>query len=259
VTKRSRAAWGALVALMLTGCGKPTGLLLQRLDPKAPAASGLPALPGPDEPAPLTARAPFGLYAQPPASDTLAKLAQGTISPDGHFRAAMTGQGAWVARVDGAWLWQIALPAPPAPLPPKSSQPGLKLPPPPPTKAPLVVSMEWTLRDTLLLKDDVGVYHEANAEWGTTVQLPLALQGKQSLTFSPDGKQVLYYSNGKSGKQLWIANADGTNPKYQGDDITGSWDEASKLVVVKPKPPAVGAGAPTAPGTSVAPGTPGKP
>jgi hypothetical protein len=102
VTKLTRAAWGALLALVLTGCGKPEGLLLQRLDPKAPAASGLPPLPGPDEPAPLTARAPFGLYAQPPASDTLAKLAQGTPSPDGHFRAAMTSPGPWVARIAGA-------------------------------------------------------------------------------------------------------------------------------------------------------------
>jgi hypothetical protein len=242
LTTHRYATWGVLLTLLLAGCGKPQALMLQHLDPKAPAAAGLPTPPGPEEPARLTDRPPFGLYAEYPSSDTLARLSHGSLSPDGRFRSAMTGQGAWVARVDGAWLWQITLPSLPATPTAKPAVPGPQPATAPPPKAPAIAAMEWTPQNTLLLRDATGTYHQAEAEWAKITMLPATLQGKEMLTFSPNGKQVLYYINGKTGKQLWLANADGTNAKFLGENVVGSWDKDGKPAVMKQAAPSADAG-----------------
>ncbi|HEY3367117.1 MAG TPA: hypothetical protein VGK74_18845 [Symbiobacteriaceae bacterium] len=253
MTMKRLAAWGvAALALVAVGCNKPQGLVLQHLDPEAPAAAGLPARPAPDQPAPLTERPPFGLYAETPARDTLTALATGTSSPGDRFRAALTAQGAWVARVDGAWLWQIQLPdaapapgtptVPAPPAKPDSEKPNVK---PAPAAGPATVkSIEWTVRGTLLIQDSKGLWLEADPEHARVTALPAGLQGKEVVAFSPDGKQVLYYVNDKAGKQLWSANADGSKPTYLGVGLAWSWNEQGKLVVAKiagppiPPPPA---------------------
>lgn len=228
------------LALISAGCGKPPELMLQRLDPKAPAASGMPATPSPEQPVPLTERLPFGLYANYPSRDTLERLSLGELSPDGRYRAAMTDQGAWVTRIDGAWLWQMELPAPgtqPAAPPPPATPGSRPLAVPP---APVIIqgttfagALKWTPRNTLLVQDDVGTWYEAAPAAARVTPLPAALQGKGELIFSPDGKQVMYYVTVKTAKQLWVVNIDGTNARLLGENVTGRWGPDGKPVVEK--------------------------
>lgn len=254
---------GLTLALWLTGCSQPADLLPpDRLDPAAPAASSLPAVPGPDEPAPLASRPPFGLYAEAPTADTLAQLSQGTLSPDQRFRAALTQQGTWIARVDAAWLWQIQLPAPTTPAttqtptspPADTGQAGTTAPTATPAAPPAIASLAWTPRATLLLRDAGGTWWEANPVWATASQLPAALQGKEELQFSPDGSKVLYYTAGTAGRQLWVAAADGSGARLLGTNVVGSWSPEGEPVVEKLPPVAPPAGTPagqaTTPGTS---------
>ena len=222
---------GTAFVLLLTGCSQSQSLLLQRLDPASPAAKGLAPLPAQDEPTPLTGRPSFGLYAAPPTPATLSVLANGRISPDGLYRAAMTEQGAWIARIDGAWLWQLELPPPPPP-PAPPAQPGPR--PPAPESLPpanVVLPLVWTSRNTLMFQDENGYWHEARPERAVITQLPAAFQGKRDLDFSPDGKQVLYATNVSGGQQLWVAAADGTNPKILGENVIGFWGPDGKPVV----------------------------
>lgn len=200
------------------------------IDPKAPAAAGYPALPLPEQPSPLTERPPQGLYAGEPSPDTLARLSTGTLSPDGRFRMAMTAEGAWVARVDGAWLWEIQLPAPPPPKPPEPPTHGGPLPPPlPPPPAPKVVgSLQWTPQSTLLFIDSNGLWQEASPATNLVTPLPAALQGTTGLVFSPDGRQVLYYK----GRALFTALRDGSQPKLVGENLTGYWTPDGRLMTV---------------------------
>lgn len=233
--------------LLLAGCTrKPSPGLAQTgtptVDPKAPAASGYAALPLPDQPAPLTERPPHGLYAASPSPDTLASLSTGILSPDGRYRAAVTPEGAWVARVDGAWLWQIQIPAPPAPpttLPPGSSAPPATpatpaTPPAPPAPPPTVQgALQWSPRTTLLFLDSNGQWQEANPATTLVATLPAALQGSVGLTYSPDGRQVLYYK----GTALYTAQRDGTGSRLVGEGLTGYWTPDSTLVSTKAAPP----------------------
>lgn len=242
----------AAAALLLAGCSKPPELMLQRLAPDAPAAEGLPPAPVGDAPTPLLDRPPFGLYAAAPSRETLQQLSTAPLSPDSRYRAAMGEQGLWIARVDGAWLWQVPLPETAVPKP-TPSQPALPQQPPAqtgttpgkttptqatkPSEAPKATKylgpLDWTSRDTLLLRDDTGTWVEIDPEGAKVTLLPAALQGKEWITFSPDRKQVLYYANGKTGKQLWVANADGTKPTLLGENVTGTWGPDGKPVVTK--------------------------
>lgn len=245
------AALTAVAALLLAGCSKPPELMLQKLSPTTPAAEGFPALPLDGEKTPLGAKAPFGLYANYPSNDTLERLSTGTLSPDGRFRFAFTDQGVWVTRADGAWIWQVPLPdegtaaaqpaSPAQAQQPSTTQAGKPATPPPPPKGTKYVGpTDWTPRNTLLLRDDMGTWIEA-APWTTQVTLlPQPLQGKEGIEFSPDGKQVIYYAPGKTGKQLWLAGADGANPKLQGENVTGFWDKTGKLQVQKNVVPQAG-------------------
>jgi hypothetical protein len=230
-----------LLICILTGCGKSPGLAMQHLDKRAPAAAGLPALPDQDQPTPLVERAPFGLYTQYPSTDTLKTLSTGLLSPDGKFRVAVTDQGVWVARIDAAWLWQVnVVPVPIAgapnpkpnpdlnPVPPKS---GTPVPPTPPQGTKAVGPVEWTPKGLILLRDDVGTLLEADPQTTRVSPLPASLQGKEAITFSPNGKQIFYYATVKTGRQLWLANADGTNPMLQAENRTGKWDINNKLVI----------------------------
>lgn len=260
----------AATSLLLGGCGQPQSLQLQRLDPKAPAANGLPALPLKDQPSPLTVRAPFGLYAEAPTSDTLDRLAIGPVSPDGRFRAALTDQGVWVARVDGAWLWQVELP--PLPVAPtanndkkKTTADKNKTQATPPKATRVVSNPAWTFRGSLVFQDDTGRWLEADPVTASVGLAPADLQGKEIISFSPDGKRVLYYVTTKTAKQLWVANANGSQPKFLGENMTGSWDEKGNPVATKiptPQPPATagtpqtGAAAPGATGATSIPTPP---
>ncbi|HWI52997.1 MAG TPA: hypothetical protein VNT01_12735 [Symbiobacteriaceae bacterium] len=251
---------GLVLALLLAGCGKQPELMLQRLAPDAPAAEGLPPAPVAGAPTSLLDRPPFGLYATYPSRDTLTSLSTATLSPDGRYRAAITAQGLWLARVDGAWLWQVPLPEVAAPKPtapglPAMSQPVLpqqpgtvqpgahQTAPQTTTKATAYLGpLDWTPRSTLLLRDDTGTWAEIDPEACKVSLLPAALQGKEWITYSPDRKQVLYYTPGKTGKQLWQAQADGTKPILLGENVTGTWGPDGKPVVTKVQPPAAGAG-----------------
>jgi len=260
----------AAAALLLAGCGKPPELMLQQLAPDAPAAAGLPPAPVAGAPTPLLDRPPFGLYASDPTRETLQMLSTAPLSPDGRYRAIIGNEGLWIARVDGAWLWQVPLPeaaaANPATNQPGGTQPLLPLQPKPgatagstnasqppnPPAAPKATKylgpLDWTSRDTLLMRDDTGTWAEVDPESATVKLLPAALQGKEWITFSPDRRRVLYYANGKTGKQLWVAKADGTEPKLLGENVTGTWGPDGNPVVTKIQPP-----------TAVAGGKPGDP
>ncbi|HYF91897.1 MAG TPA: hypothetical protein VD969_06600 [Symbiobacteriaceae bacterium] len=249
--------WCAVLLLLTAGCSsKAPELMMPQLAPDAPAAAGLPPAPVGDAPTPLLDRPPFGLYAQYPGRDTLTTLSTARLSPDGRYRAAITDQGLWFARVDGAWLWQVPLPgaADPKPaqspaqpaisqpvLPPQpgASPPGTAGQPKPPTGAKAtkyVGPIDWTPRSTLLLRDDTGTWVEIDPEACKVTLLPQALQGKEWITYSPDRKQVMYYTPGKTGRQLWIAKADGTDARLQGENVTGFWGPDGKPVITKVQP-----------------------
>lgn len=98
----------ALLALFVTGCGEPSHPQVRQMDPVAPAAAGFAPVALPGQPSAIADQTPFGLYATSPTLDTITNLAIGTLSPSGQFRAALTEQGIWIARVDGAWLWQVS-------------------------------------------------------------------------------------------------------------------------------------------------------
>lgn len=223
-------AMGLILPLLLTGCaGSAASSEMDRLDPDAPAATGLPAIPGPDDPAPLEKRPPFGLYAEAPTADTLAALSTGKLSPDQRYRAAMTEQGAWVARVDAAWLWQVELPKP-EPTPSQEGQSADK-PPAAPAPTPVAVAVSWMPPDGLLVQDQTGAWWRADPDWTTITKLPAALQGKEEITFSPNGARILYYTSGEKGRQLWVANADGSSAKLLGENVAGSWSPEGEPVV----------------------------
>ena len=217
---------GLAAALLLAGCGGSDERSLQRLSPDAPAATGLPPAPVADQATPLLGRAPFGLYANYPSNDTLTKLSTAPQSPDGRWRLAFTEQGLWLTRVDAAWLWQVPQAAPPQPTIKQGKE--------------YVAPVSWLPNGNLLLRDDAGAWIEANPTSANVKLLPAALQGKEQLTFSPNGQQVLYYTPGKTGLQLWLAKADGTDPKLQGENVTGFWDATGKLVVQKSTAPTPG-------------------
>lgn len=234
--------------LLLTGCNKPSALVLTHLDPSAPAASGYPARPLPDQPSPLTERNPFGLFTDAPSAETIAALATAQVSGDGRYRASITTQGAWVNRVDGAWFWQIKLAStaatPPAPpTKPGQTQPNATQPAqtttPPPMIQHTVRALQWTGRSQLLLRDESGTWLLANPDSATVTALPAALQGKQAIAFSPDGTQVLYYAPGKGGDELFVANADGSKPVSKGVNVTAYWDENGKLQIQQGKAPSL--------------------
>lgn len=67
--------------------------------------------------------------------------------------------------------------------------------------------------------------------------MPAVFKDKRELDFSPDGKQVLYSTNVGGGKQLWVAAADGSNPKLLGENVVGFWGEDGKPVVRKETTP----------------------
>jgi hypothetical protein len=260
-----------LLALLVAGCGKPPELSMQKLASDAPAGDSLPPVPVGQAPTPLTDRTPFGLYANYPNRDTLETLSTAALSPSGRFRAAFTSQGLWIVRVDGAWLWQVPLPEPTEPptTGQTGAQPGLAqpvIPPPtipPDTKAPTTPAttpakpvnvpkatkylgpLNWTAQSTLMLRDDANTWVEIDPDAAKITVLPAALQGKDWLIFSPDRKQVMYYTPGKTGKQLWIAKADGTEPKFLGENVEGSFDPAGKPVVTKVQPATPSPGAKT--------------
>jgi hypothetical protein len=274
------AALGALAALLLAGCSKPPEVILQRLSPEAPAAAGLPPSPVGEEPTPLVDRPPFGLYAIYPDRDTLTSLSIGTLSPDNRFRAALTAQGLWVTRKDGAWLWQVPLPGEanaPSLIGPTAqtgapagqtvptvqttqaatpAQPGKPAPPPPPKSTKYVGPLRWTSQNTLLMRDEMGTWVTCNPETAMVTVLPQALQGKEELLFSPDGKLVIFFIPTKAGRELWMSNADGSKPKYLGVNVTGAWDPKGQPVVQKATTPAPGTLTPTdlAPDLRVGPG-----
>jgi hypothetical protein len=253
------AALALAAALLLMGCSKPPEVMLQRLDPEAPAASGLPSAPLGNQPSPLLDRPPFGLYAEYPSSDTLTLLSSGTLSPDGRFRAALTTQGLWVARKDGAWLWQVPVPGadkPAAPVGPPLVQPATPPAPPPAAAATSYIGpLQWTSHNTLLLRDNTGTWVETTPETARVNVLPQALQGKEALQFSPDGKQVLFSILKATGRELWVSNADGSKPQYLGVNVIGTWDPTGKVSVAKAEVLKPGALQPReqAPGLSIGP------
>lgn len=151
----------------------------------------------------------------------------------------MSGPDAWVARVDGAWFWQIQVPPPPPPQPAEPATPtaGPVPSPPPPAPAPTVRSpLQWTPQSSLLFQDSNGTWQEANPAMAQVVALPAALQGSSEVLFSPDGRQVLF----RKGNQLLTANRDGSLPKLVGQNLTGFWAPDSTLITTTAPVPGTG-------------------
>lgn len=232
-----RIAMGLVLPLLLAGCGGAAGSEMDRLDPKAPAATGLPATPSPDEPVPLEERPPFGLYAEAPTAETLKALSYGKPSPDQRFRAAVTEQGAWVARVDAAWLWQVQLPEPEPAIQQNDEEKAADKEPAPPAPTPVAVDVSWMPPDILLVQDQTGAWWRADPDWTTITKGPAAFQGKDEITFSPSGARMLYYTSSDKGRQLWVANADGNGAKLLGVNVAGSWSPEGEPVVTPLTPP----------------------
>ncbi len=263
-----RSRYGALIlaVLLITGCarsGPADAVREYGIDPAAPVAAGHAALPLPGEPTPLGSRSLSGLYASPPAADTLEALSTAPVSPDGLFRAVLRDGEIWVTRIDGAWLWQVTLP-PATPAPPEggadggaqgTAQPDLDGNPagqgaatPPgadpagastaadspanPPESPAievepVAPLTWTPRSTLLLRDTASRWLEADPATAAVTPLGPFLTGATHLIPSPDGSQVLFYK----GNQLYTARWDGSDPQPIGENLVGHWDSAGQLVV----------------------------
>lgn len=237
-----------ITALWAAGCAA-----VPRLAPVPPAAPPLPAVLTPEPLAPLPAHPPFGLYAITPEPATLEQLAHGLTSPDQRYRLAHAAQGLWVARSDGAWFWQVQLPAPSEPkappLPPGTHPPpSLEKPKPTAPQAPpvMVGVARWTDRSTLLLRDNQGGWYEADPLMARVEPLPAPFRGAEELTLSPDGRKVLYYAPGRKGRQLWTANADGSSARSHGENLAGSWNPDSTLKT-EPLSPQVPVGNPNHP------------
>lgn len=173
--------------LLLVGCGAK----------KEPAVQAFRL-----QPYPVAVRSdsvPFGLYATPPDLDTMEALKSSLLSPDGRFQTARTAQGLWVKRVDDAWCWQI------------DPKPGAS-------------QFIWTTRGTLLFSNEAGVWQEADPL--AALVRPLLgdeLKGKAILSFSPDGREVVYSVPGPKGPVIWLSGRDGKNPKRLGENVRVDW------------------------------------
>jgi hypothetical protein len=262
---------GILLAV-LAGCGSATPPQQEGAATVNPhALAGYPPLPAQGEPAPLTST-PFGLFSTPPSPATIAALSTGVTSPDGRFRAALTDQGAWIVRIDGAWYWQVELttvappPAQAGQRPPANGQSapttGQSAPttgqqaatgqqPPagqaglaPATATQTAVAVGgWTPASQLLVQAHTGAWYEADPLTATVTPLAPFWQGRSNLLLSPDGKQILYSQPGPKGPQVWVANKDGSRPTLVADNATAVWGADNKPVVTKLPEPV----APTAP------------
>jgi hypothetical protein len=250
--KRSSQAIGGLGALLvlMAGCGSASPPVLGSQTTSAHALAGYPPLPPADQPASFPAQ-PFGLFASAPTPATLTTLARGVTSPDGRFRAALTAQGAWAVRVDGAWFWQIELPVMTPAI--TSAKPGgqagtptaagaqagqsaaqLGQTPAPPTQAATGLG-GWTPLSHLLVQAPDGSWFDADPLTATVTPLAPLWQGRTGLQVSPDGKQILYSQTGPKGPQVWLANIDGTRPTLLADNATATWGLDGKPAIT-PKP-----------------------
>ncbi|MEW8977396.1 MAG: hypothetical protein AB2385_03240 [Symbiobacterium sp.] len=271
---RVRIAAFTLAILVLSGCSAaneaeeaaPGGV-----DPEAPVAAGYPAMPLPGERTPLQGRSLSGLYASPPSADTLAALETAEPSPDGLFRALLSDGEIWVTRIDGAWIWQVALPPVSAAGTAQGAAEGApgtqgadadraaaggqaasaggtaqsNVSPPldgaggPDDASPAaggaaptpVGPLQWTPESTLLFRDSAGRWLEADPLTAQVKPLGAALNGVAALTLSPDGREVLYYK----GNRLYRALRDGSQEQLVGENVIGHWDSAGQLVVT-PRP-----------------------
>jgi len=246
-----------LAALAIAGCARTGPAETPQefgIDPAAPVAAGHAALPLPGEPTPLQGRALSGLYATPPSADTLAALSTAPVSPDGMYRAVLEDGAIWITRIDGAWLWQVALPPVAAPPAGETGQgaggqgtgqqaaagqgaggqaaagqgvDGQPLVDPADLRP--VAPIQWTPRSTLLFRDTAQRWLEADPDTALVTPLSAFLTGVADLTPSPDGSQVLFYKENR----LYIARWDGSEPQFIGENLVGHWDSSGQLVTEK--------------------------
>ncbi len=64
-------------------------------------------------------------------------------------------------------------------------------------------------------------------------KVPVRIKGEaHGPQWSPDGKRLLYWATGKSGRDIWVVNGDGSNPvnltKGAGDNYDAVWSPAMK-------------------------------
>lgn len=266
-----------LLLALLAGCGSASPPQTAETPViKAQVLGGYPPLPTGDEPSPLNTANLFGLYAAPPSVATVEALAKGLTSPDGRFRTALTDQGAWIVRIDGAWYWQIELTTvtpngqstaqgaagnqtvgPASQQQQLGSQAGQALAAPVQTQVATALG-GWTPAGQLMILTSTGAWFEANPLTATVTPLAPFWQGRVGLLVSPDEKQILYNQTGPKGPQVWVANKDGSRPTLVVDNGTAVWGADGKPVVTKlpdptPVKPTGTPKAPTAPATGTTP------
>ena len=94
---------------------------------------------------------------------------------------------------------------------------------------------------TLLLELDGDVY-TMPIEGGEAKPLLTGMAFESQPRWSPDGKRIAFLSDRNGGENLWIANADGTNPKplskeRQGKFVSPAWTPDGRFVMVSRSTP----------------------
>ena len=96
-----------------------------------------------------------------------------------------------------------------------------------------------------ILFDLVGDLYTLPIQGGDAKRTTSGLPFDSQPVFSPDGKMIAFTSDRDGSDNLWIANADGSDPKQlskdkQGDFISPSWTPDGEYVLVSRSPEGLG-------------------
>ncbi len=96
-----------------------------------------------------------------------------------------------------------------------------------------------------ILFDMVGDLYTLPVQGGQAKRITSGLPFDSQPVFSPDGKMIAFTSDRDGSDNLWIANADGSDPKQlskdkQGDFISPAWTPDGEYVLVSRSPEGLG-------------------
>src|SRR5258708_31268749 len=96
-----------------------------------------------------------------------------------------------------------------------------------------------------ILFDMVGDLYTLPIQGGQAKRITSGLPFDSQPVFSPDGKTIAFTSDRDGADNLWIANADGSDPKQlskdkQGDFISPAWTPDGEYVLVSRNPEGIG-------------------